>query len=289
MRTTILIAATILLSGFIWKDDIKKLFIAGDGIKKHERQERNENASAEITIKAQWDLPAILREVSGIVYLGNDRFACVQDELGTIFIFNKVSRQIEKEITFTGPGDFEGIAIKGNTAYVIRADGMLFEVDMDTKKTKEHKIASTTVQNIEGLCYDSKNNRLLLAGKDEDPALPGYKGIYAFSISKNIFLTEPIFKIALENEKLTNRKTKKNRSLTPSAIGIHPLTNDLFIIDGPKARLLILDNAGNIKSPYELGQRFAKPEGITFTSQGDIYISNEGKKNAANIIQVEIR
>ena len=282
MKTTILIAAVIILSGFIWKNDIMGLFNSGNGIKK------KYDPSTQITIKAQWELPEILREVSGIAYLGNDRFACVQDELGTIFIFNKVTRQIEREIIFTGPGDFEGIAVKGNTAYVVRSDGKLFEVDMLTKKTKEYDIGSAIIQNIEGLCYDAKNNRLLFAGKNQDLALPGYKGIYAFDITGTRFINEPVFKIKLEDLEQANQGSKKHRLLMPSAIGIHPLTNDLFIIDGPKARLLILDSKGNIKSPYELGTGFAQPEGITFTPQGDIFISNEGKRNAANIIQVEI-
>jgi uncharacterized protein YjiK len=289
MKTTILLATAIIVSGFIFKDDMLKLFSGTDAVKKHAKKIKHTNSSPEVRIKGQWTLPPILREVSGIVYMGNERFACVQDELGTIFIYNKASGQIENEIVFTGPGDFEGIAIKGNTAYVVRADGLLFEVDMNSKATKEFRIASTTLQNIEGLCYDSKHDRLLLAGKDADPSLPGYKGIYSFSISKNNFVADPIFKIALDNAVLDNGRSKKGKSLTPSAIGIHPLTHDIFILDGPKAMLLTLDDNGNAKKFYELGKGFAKAEGITFTPQGEIYISNEGKKDPPNIIQVEIQ
>ena len=75
----------------------------------------------------------------------------------------------------------------------------------------------------------------------------------------------------------------------PSAIGIHPLTNEIFITDGPKANLLIMDEAGMIKKLVQLGKDFSQPEGITFGPQGEIFISNEGSKLPGNILQVELK
>lgn len=191
-------------------------------------------------------------------------------------------------MVFAGPGDFEGIALKGNTAYVVRADGVLYEFDMTSNKKSEHNIGSALMQNIESLAYDAKNNRLLLTGKDEDPALPGYKGIYAFDLSGNSLVKDPVFKIELKEEPSSGKKGK-NKALKPSALGVQPISNDIYILDGPKARLLWLDNRGNLKNSYELGNQFAQPEGISFSPQGDLYISNEGKKEAANIIALDIR
>jgi uncharacterized protein YjiK len=254
------------------------------------KEDNGANIVSKVLILEKWDLPSDLKEVSGITYIDDQRFACIQDEEGKIFIFNRASNKIENEIPFAETGDYEGIAVKNNMAYVIRADGRLFEVDMDAEKNsvKEYKTSLTVEQNVEGLCFDKNNNRLLLAIKDDEPGEPGYKGIYAFDLAKKAFIKEPVFKIDLKNGVLNTAGGKKNKTFMPSAIGINATTNEIFITDGPKAMLLIMDNAGTIKKLYQLSKDFAQPEGITFSPQGEIFISNEGTKQSGNILKVEI-
>ncbi len=287
MKTMILIASMAVLSGFIFRKDISKL-LAEPKERKAKGGKNVQQPSEGITIVDQWELPVELMEVSGITYLDKDRFACVQDEKGVIFIFNKTTRKVEKEIPFAGPGDFEGIAIKGNMAFIVRADGVLFEADMTTGKSAEYKTALTVQQNIEGLCYDPKNDRLLLAVKNDDPGYPGFKGIYGFEPTKHSFIKEPVFKIDLSNAVFADGQSKKSRPVMPSGIAIHPVTNDMYITDGTRSRLLIMDQSGVIKKLYDLGKDFYQPEGITIDPQGQIFISNEGKK-FGNIIQVKIQ
>ena len=75
----------------------------------------------------------------------------------------------------------------------------------------------------------------------------------------------------------------------PSAMGIHPLTNEFFITDGPKARLLIMDESGKISKLLDLGSAFSQPEGITFSPEGEVFISNEGTKDPGNIIRIQLK
>jgi uncharacterized protein YjiK len=253
-------------------------------------KEDSDNITSEVLITQKWELPSDLKEVSGITYIDDQRFACIQDEKGKIFIYNRASNKIENEIPFGVMGDYEDIAVKDNMAYVVRADGRLFEVDMNSGKNsvKEYKTFLTVEHDVEGLCYDKNNNRLLLAIKDDEPGKPDYKGIYAFDLAKKAFIKEPVFKIDLKNE-VFYTVGKKNKTLMPSAIGINAKTNEIFITDGSKAMLLILDSSGIIKKLYQLGKDFAQPEGITFSPQGEIFISNEGTKQPGNILKVEIK
>jgi uncharacterized protein YjiK len=224
--------------------------------------------------------------------MDDQRFACVQDEEGKVFIFNRATGKIEKTIPFGGAGDYEGIALNGNMAYVLRADGVIYEVDIDGKQetSKNYKTALTVEHNVEGITYDKTNNRLLLAIKDEEPGNPGYKGIYAFDLSKKEFVKDPVFKIDLQNKILNSAEgKKKNKAIAPSEIGLHPQSGDIYITDGPKSRLLIMDKSGGIKRLLQLGKDFAQPEGITFSPGGEVFISNEGGKGSGNIVQVEIR
>jgi uncharacterized protein YjiK len=219
--------------------------------------------------------------------MDDQRLVCVQDELGTVFVFNKESNAVERKIKFANAGDFEGIALTDNFVYVVQADGKLFEVDItngDQVTPKTYTTSLTAKHNIEGLCYDKDNNRLLLAAKDEVPDLPGYKGIYAFDLKNKRLLEEPVFKIDLNHELI---RSAAKKPVMPSAISIHPSTGDIYITDGPQSKLLVMDNSGNIKKLLDLGKDFSQPEGITFSPGAEIFISNEGTKQPGNIIMVD--
>lgn len=254
-----------------------------------------------VTIVNRWDVPEILKEISGHEYLDDQRFACVQDELGKIFIYNTSTEKIEKEIPFAAAGDYEGLALNGPTAYVLRADGQIFEIaNYNTSKpvVKQHKTHLTEKQNTEGLAFDKEKNRLLISVKGKEPESDDYKGIYAFDLTSRKMKREPVFKIDLLNEffassnsgKSKKGKKKKSGGLNPSEIAIHPSSGEIYVTDGSNPRLLIMDKTGVITSLIKLeDSAFSQPEGISFSPNGTLYISNEGTKKAGNILQVALK
>ncbi len=291
MKKIGIVIIIILATGFVFRNDLGSLFKQaaaqqGNGTKNKKQSKSGSNGSTAVEIVEKWDLPAALLEVSGIAYMDADRFACVQDEDGVIFIFNKKTGEIEREIRFADSGDFEGLCLAGNTAYAVRSDGVIFEIDLSTEKSIVYKTYLTSKNNIEGLSFDATNKRLLLAGKGADENYPGYKCIYAFDLDRKALLATPAFKISLSDPLLQSNQIKKNKSLRPSAIAIHPHTLDIFITDGPTSRLLQLSKDGVVKKMYSLGKHFSQPEGITFSPAGNLYISNEGNKKAGNIIEL---
>lgn len=247
-----------------------------------------------ITITKKWEMPEVLTEISGLSYLDDQRFACVQDELGKIFIYNIVSSTIEKEISFAGAGDYEGLAVVNEDIWVLRADGKLFEVsrvNVADPVIKEHGTHLTLKQDSEGFCYDKKNNRLLIAIKGAELDTDDYKGIYAFDIASKKMDQQPVFRIDLMDEVFEKNGTgkKKKRAMNPSGISIHPVNGDMYITDGRSSKLLITDAAASIKKLYQLNTNdFAQPEGITFNAAGELFISNEGSKQPGNILKVRI-
>lgn len=289
MKTLILSVLIIGAAGFFFQKDIAQ-FVSGDSAnqEKNGNKSRQQNNASDVIIKQKWELPPVLIEISGLAWIDGQRFACVQDEAGTIYIYNTATASIEKEIPFTGAGDFEGIALNGNTAYIVRSDGVIFEVDMNTKKTEEYKTFLTASNNVETLFYEAGKNRLLLAGKDPDEGDPARKNIYAFDLNNKTLGKDPVFSIDLTNPLLTadGNGKKKKKIFNPSAIAIHPVSKDVYILDGPKSRLLVTSPAGDIKKLTWLGKEFFKPEGISFSPAGDLFISNEGKKIPGNIMEV---
>lgn len=239
----------------------------------------------------KWELPNVLTHVSGIKFLGNNRFACIQEAVGTIFIYNADAGKIEKAIPFCGPGDFEGIAIAGTSAYVVQRNGKLYEVqDYDGAKpvVKQYDTPLTTKYNVEGLTYDKKHNRLLLAIKGGEHRNRNYKGVYAFDLKSKRLTEKPVVKINLADPFLSSIKEKnKNNTFQPSAIEIHPITNDIYVLQGTDPKLLVMDAKGRIKKLYTFRRsEFPQAEGLAFTPEGELFVSNEGTTGAATIVKV---
>lgn len=244
-----------------------------------------------VPIVESWELPEILQEVSGIAYIGNGRMACVQDEDGIIFIYDLKKRQIEREIEFSGEGDYESITLAGNTAYVLRSDGKIYEV-YDYLSTRpviktfyEHQESGN---NFEGLEYDEKNNRLLLSIKEERGK--EYRPVYSIDINTGKLAEEPVYKIALGDPVFSvigKRNTQKN--LRPSEITIHPQTGKIYILEGINPKVLILNEDGTPGKLHLLSRKqFRQAEGLTFGENGELYISNEGNGRPPNILQISL-
>lgn len=296
-----MIKTGILVAGFYWipyffvnKADSLSLPLNLKTKTEMSKNKEHKQVSPGITVIKKWELPKQLLEISGLSYMDGTRFACVQDELGTIFIFNTSTSSIEKQISFGANGDYEGLAVVGETIWVVRADGKLFEVNNINAAdpvVKEYSTHLTITQDPEGLCYDKKNDRLLIAIKGSEFDTDDYKGIYAFDLASKKMNEQPVFKIDLLNKafETNGSKKKKKGSFNPSGIAIHSLNGDIYIVDGRNSKLLITDGAGVFKKIYQLNtSEFPQPEGIVFNPAGDLFIANEGTKQPGNILQVKI-
>jgi uncharacterized protein YjiK len=244
------------------------------------------------TIIKKWNMPNELDEISGISWISKNKIACVQDEQGIIFIYNLEKKIIEQKVNFGKSGDYEALAIIDSTAYIIKSDGKIFEVLKYLSpnfKTKEYQTPFSEKNNIESLVADTLNNRLLFTVKDKDPNSETYKGVYAFNLETKKTEAQPIFKIPLTDSIFgqSNNKVGKENIFYPSEIGINPKNSNIYVLDGKKHKLLILSSLGRIIKLHNLTKKeFPQAEGITFSDEGTIFISNEGKKGTATILQV---
>ena len=83
----------------------------------------------------------------------------------------------------------------------------------------------------------------------------------------------------------------KKMKFKPSAATINPLTNDLFILSSVNKLLVIAEKNGIVKKAYPLTPSlYQQPEGIAFTSSGDLLISNEAdKEGPADILVIKLK
>ncbi|QAA82469.1 hypothetical protein EI546_12390 [Aequorivita sp. H23M31] len=249
------------------------------------------------TIVRKWDVPKELEEISGITYLSDNKIVCVQDEEGILFIFNLDTDLIEKQINFAKSGDYEGLAIIDSTAFIVESSGKIFEVSNYLSidfHTEVYQTPFSGKNNLESLTADPKNNRLLLAVKDVDPNSKSYKGIYAFDLESKKIDSKPIFKINLDDPifrgKNGSSDNERHGQFYPSEIAINPVDGNIYILEGKDPKLLIMDSNEKLLQLHTLNREsFPQPEGMTFAPDGTLYISNEGKKGMANIMEVELK
>lgn len=240
-------------------------------------------------IAGRWELPIELREVSGIAWLADNKIAAVQDEDGILFIYDLKHKKVVEEVKFGHGGDYEGLAVHGEHAYVLESNGRITIVE----NFQEHNRTVTSFDtgfdienNMESLEYDIAHNQLLMIPKDRDASSHKVKSVYAFSLADNALNPKPIFNIDMGDNVLKDFREKKlYKTFRPSDMAIHPQTKEMYVLEGSKPKLLILDENGTAKKAYKFDKHiFPQPEGITFSPDGTLYISSEGKKDGIGTI-----
>ncbi len=252
-----------------------------------------------------YTLPYSLNEISGITILSNTEIACVQDELGIVYIYNLKDGKISKEYKTGLVGDYEGIALVGTTIYLLRSDGVLTEYPdfrSPNMKIKEYFLNLPSLNN-EGLCYDMKNYRLLIAAKTKpgkDKESKDIRHIYSFDLKTKTPNNVPLLKLNVEDieatalkQKIpipyrTNKKTGEKINafnFRPSEIAVHPINGNIYILSANDKLLLMIEKNGSIKNLLQLDPViFNKAEGLAFLPDGTMLISNEAQKGKPTLL-----
>ena len=261
---------------------------------------------------AKYVLEHKLNEVSGLSFVSEKEVALIEDENGSIFYYDFITKKITRTILFAKDGDFEDLQVINDTVYIIKSDGTLFELK-NFKGPKygivkcKYYTGLTKKNNAEGLCYDDKKKLLLIACKgkagkiDSDEKYKNKKAIYSYNPETKVLSDTPVVLIdesevrkhaysirknAIENIIKFYTRTQEKSDFEPSGLAIQPITRDIYVISTVGKILVILEPDGKLKHVEKLAPNiFKQPEGIAFDSVGNMYISNEGRKGEGNILK----
>jgi len=229
-------------------------------------------------------LPKELTEISGITMTPDGRLFAQQDENGIIYQADYANGIITKKFALGNPvikDDFEDIAFANNKFYLLKSSGDIYEfdegVDGEAVEFKIYKTELNHANDVEGLCFDAETNSLLLAckgasgtGDNED------KTIYSFSLDSMKLNKTPRFI-------LSHDEIKKN--FNPSGIEKNPFTGTYFIIAANGNEIIEISKEGKILGRNSLpADIHMQPEGITFSKDRNLLISNEGKSGKGYIV-----
>lgn len=249
--------------------------------------------------KKQFDVPEVLKEISGLSLVGDSVVFCIQDELGAVFQVDLRDESLSTVGRFTDVGDFEDVQVVGNMVYILRSDGSLFSFDYEHFSGHASQVMlRISCMNLEGLFYDAKNKKFLVSCKEPSLGLRSSdkkqhkrdvmenaekeRMIYSFDIQRTNAI-ETVLSIKIDEIRSFVKKHYESVSVetmacNPSALAIHPITNELYVLSATE-RMIVVYNGGELTNVMLLPpEEFYKPEGIDFLSNGDMVICSEGMK-----------
>lgn len=245
---------------------------------------------------AEHKLPNRLREISGIVALTENELACVQDENGSVFFLSLDGDKSRERIKFGERGDYEDLAVAGADLYVLRSDATLYRIadyrapnpSVTSVRLDIHAIES------EALTFDPGPRQLLLAPKsrvateEDSDARP----IFVYDLATSQLLEAPRFtpttdalRAFVRNRGVGKKKAKQEvPRFRPSALSIHPITSELFVLAGADHILASFDAKGRVTGLRLLDPKdFPRAEGMTFLPNGELLLSTEGVDKRARL------
>ena len=235
------------------------------------------------------ELPKKLSEASGLAFTHDGRLLAHNDESAIIFEIDYRTGSEVKRFYVGRPrltGDFEGIAVKQDTVFLVSSNGVLYRFSEGKKDAYVSydffRTSLSARQDVEGLAYDPDTDCLLLACKGDPGAGldKNTKAVYAFSLKTYKLDPKPRFLLSVE----TIIASTGAKEFNPSAIERHATSGNFFVLAYNGFAIVEIDPSGKIIGISDVKKSVNKqPEGLAITADGTIIIANEGQKKRGKL------
>jgi uncharacterized protein YjiK len=230
-----------------------------------------------------YELDDELLEISGITAVSDgSALMAINDEAGKLYKLD-LRGKITGTKSFGKGGDYEDVAVYDSAVFVMKSNGDLYHIE---DPTADCLIADLYIANLgndvefESLAADPGRGHLLLLVKDGEGS-KDKAPVYGFDPSKGEFTRDHVF---LVDPTEVAGKAIKGRKLRASAMAIHPVTGEIYVISSINRMLLVCDAEGKAVGFWKLAKKkFPQPEGICFLPNGDMFISSEGRSRPARL------
>jgi uncharacterized protein YjiK len=227
-------------------------------------------------------LPQELDEISGIAYNpATQQLIAVNDEDGILFFLDPATGAVTNRIQFAGKGDYEEVFFGNGCVWILESKGRFLKVFL---KDKSAYASQPVPMNVTGneefeaawLCADSVRVATACKKCGGEAAFfarsdSGATGRYRFEQREIDFssITNPAEKLKFH----------------ASAAGVDPADKRVYLVASPDKKIIQMTQEGKVLAIASLNPAvFKQPEGICFTPDGTMYISNEAAGGNANLL-----
>ncbi|MEO7265608.1 MAG: hypothetical protein ABIW38_11875, partial [Ferruginibacter sp.] len=225
------------------------------------------------------ELPTELDEISGIAYYPKDTsvFAII-DEDGVLFKIPLKNPHAFRQWKFDKKRDFEDIVLVDSTFYVLVSNGDIETINFRNDSLQAIKTnfsdEKKNVTEFETLYKLPDSNLLVMMCKSCDQDDKKSISRISYTYNKDSLGTYNMYKVL--NVQSVLEKLGVDKHLKPSAGAINPVNGDFYLVSSIQKLIAIFAPDGTFKELYKLDPvLYKQPEGIAFTPEGDLIISNE--------------
>jgi len=237
-------------------------------------------------------LPMGIESFSDITFLDSTILICLQEDKSSLVLFDLSSNQVSTPITINLPNKIIDFSRIDSTIILldnqVQVHFLLPPYDSSSLVTEndilgDWKSAATCI-------HESTKRMFILTQNNFDVDNPVSNSIYTYTISKRKLNEKALFDIsisdiemfAIENNIATpqNKFTDLSDSLSqlifnPSAMAIHPKTNEIYILSSENRSIVVFNQFGEVQDLFFLDEKLvSNPKAMTFHPSGDLLISN---------------
>lgn len=233
-------------------------------------------------------LGKVLNEISGLnFYADSSMLLAIADSKRNIFAINLRTQKLRDfAVKFWEKGDYEDLVKVGSTVYVLISDGTIVAVPpyvKDNSRSTAYSFPSPGPNDFESMYFDPAANGLVIICKScADERGKGHRTAYRFDLSSRKFDSTAFFEISSDAVKTLIKND--DAAFKPSAAAIHPIEKRLYILSSASHLLVITDLRGKVEEVINLNpDTHPQAEGIAFSPNGTMFISNEAKYGKATL------
>ena len=243
-------------------------------------------------------LPAGLEEASGLVYAGDSSLLLIEDEHGRLYHYDLRGDSLIGRYPFGPDRDYEGIELRGDTAWVLHSSGDLYRVaDYASGAGTGEKIKTGLPEDLdyEGLAWGPAGQLWVLA---KEPPQRGDKKVKEIRVAfawpgdpTKAALRIDMREVAAFLQaypppgEVIDFDPDKSGSFKPSGLAIHPQDGHIYVIASAGALLVVLNPRQQVVAVHPLPrERFPQPEGLAFGPDGTLYIGSEGREGPGRLL-----
>ena len=231
---------------------------------------------------AEFSLPAVLQEISGLTVLDGAQLGAVQDEEGDLYAIRMTDGEPVGRIRFGRGGDYEGLERVGDIVYVLQSDGDLFELrDWNRGRLPKTRNFETRLGakacDAEGL--GARGRRLFIACKEEDE--DKLTRVYSFDPERAVTALH----LTVDPDDVPGKG-----DLRISALAFHPVTGNMVLLSVERELLISVTDAGEVVDVWDLKPaELEQPEGLAFLPNGDVFVASESATSFGRVLRFDYR
>jgi hypothetical protein len=249
-------------------------------------------------------LPMGVQPFSDVTLLDSTHLLGLNQESGMMFIYDLAGHSVTPFNTWDIGAKIKNISTIDSTLLLVDDAKHIhfFRAPYDS--------SSLTTLNLENeqfeatsVCYHKETNRLFLIASNEE-RMEGYSNssVYAYNLNQHKLNSQPLFSIsgedieafAIKNNLIAPHSdlsimddTLESMNFTPSAIAVHPKTNEIYVLSSTDHSLVVFNQFGEIVNFTSLDKNtFSHPSAMAFKKNGDLLITDGNLMNPT-VIQVK--